>query len=90
LLRPRELEFSNQGDIVIAVGVKDESKTSKGIIATFNVKTGEQIYYFEECCKLCSLTTVTLKSDLEKNEKVEYIFCGTSEKKIVEFVHVGN
>lgn len=47
---------------------------------------GTSIVEKTENCRLCALTTLKLQKDIDDGKDIEFIFAGTSEKKLIEYV----
>lgn len=45
--------------------------------------TGKVMWDHKETSRLCSISTLRHKEDVEAGIEREWIFCGTSEKKII-------
>mgnify|MGYP001582566945 CR=1 FL=1 len=72
--------------MLVSVGLVDDTKSMDGGIEIFDTMKGVSVINKTENCRLCAITTLKLREDIENDEDMEFIFAGTSEKKIIEYV----
>ncbi len=80
---PRALVQMYGSKFIVAVGLVDDTKSLDGGIELFDTEKGKSVYDKTENSRLCSLATLKTKKDIMEGSDMEFIFAGTSEKKII-------
>ena len=65
------------------MGLLDDAKSLDGGMEVIDFTTGKVMWDHKETSRLCSISTLRHKEDVEAGIEREWIFCGTSEKKII-------
>jgi len=85
-MHPRSIIQIFNSSIVLTVGLVDEEKPKGGCVDLIDVTQGEKASYLDKC-RLCSVTSIKLIEDIQSGNDIEYIICGSSDKKIVEYIY---
>ena len=74
---------------IITVGLVDDIKSMDGCLEVFDLSTGKSLVFYTESCRLCSIATIRKDDDKNVGNDAEYLFVGTSEKKVIEYLFKG-